>query len=368
MTTAILGYASSGKTTVFNALTRSDAATGGYGASKSVNIGIGSKPDARLDLLETKFSARRKVRADMEFWDLPTDYSATEVFARETVNDLQRAKCILLVVRAFDDPAVPHPAGSVDWLRDLQQLHFDLVFADIELVARRMERIELGIKALKATDRDAAVRNIEALRQVQIRLEDGVPLGALDLSDAESRALSGVFTLSTLPIVVAVNIAESEIGSTTTQSVTEAAMSALGESAAGSEIAFVAICGTVEEELRQMDDTEARDMRESLYGGVDASEELMTACLAAQNVDTFYTASDKEVRAWHFPRGATASASAGVVHSDMERGFIRAEVVGFDAFAECGSMESAKKAGTLRQEGRDYIFQDGDIAHFLFSV
>ena len=367
MSIAIVGFASAGKTTVFNALTRSMVAAGSYGASKGVNIGVGAQPDVRLDYLESAFAARSKVYANMEFWDMPTDYSSNDVFTREFVNGLQRARCLLVAVRAFDDPAVPHPAGSVSWLRDLEQLLFDIVFADIELVNRRIERIRDGMKALKSGERETATKNLETLEHVQSRLEDGVALRSIRITEGESRALSGMFTLSSLPLVVAVNISEhdleiarGDINAQTRQTIAESLM--------GEHAEALPICAPLEEELRHMPDLESQSIREELYGDQDGSSDLMSACLDALRFETFYTASEKEVRAWHFAAGSTASQAAGVVHSDMERGFIRAEIVAYEDFQRCGSMEEARKSGVLRQEGREYPFKDGDISHFLFSV
>ena len=368
MITAIVGHASSGKTTVFNALTRSAAATGPYGAAKGINVGFGAKPDSRLDFLDTAFKARNKVRAEMEFWDMPTDYSKSDVFTRETVNSMQRAACLLLVVRAFDDPSVPHPSGSTSWTRDLEHLLFDVTFADIELIHRRIERIGDGMKSMKPGDREVANRNIGSLQQIQSKLELGEPLRSSELTDAQSRALSGAFTLSSLPIVVAVNISEDDAGMTTSDDLESQVRASISELALSEGIGIVPICGSVEAELRHMSDDESEALRNELYGGVNASEELMSECLKALKLETFYTASDKEVRAWHFPSDSTASTAAGIIHSDMERGFIRAEVVTFNAFSQCGSMVEAKRAGNLRKEGRDYTVKDGDIAHFLFSV
>lgn len=367
MTVAIVGFASAGKTTVFNALTRSAAQTGSYGASKSANVGVGAQPDARLDYLESAFSARSKVHANMEFWDMPTDYATSDVFTREFVNGLQKANCLLIVVRTFDNPAVPHPAGNVSWIRDLEQLLFDVVFADIELINQRVERTREGMKALKSSDRDAATKNIETLDSLQSQLEDGVALRSLETNEAEARALAGMFTLSSLPVVIAVNINEQDTEFSGVDITTQARES-INKSLIGQHTQVVPICAPLEEELRHMSSHESQSIREELYGGLDGSRSLMSECLDALKLKTFYTTSEKEVRAWHFPTGSKASQAAGVVHSDMERGFIRAEIVAYDDFQRCGSMEDAKRLGVLRQEGRDYLFQDGDISHFLFSV
>ena len=367
MSTAIIGLAASGKTTIFNALTRGSVDKGLYGAAKPVNIGVGAKPDARLDYLDTAFTARRKVRAEMTFWDMPVDYSAGAILPRETVNSLQKAKALLAVVRKFEDPAIPHPDGKVDWIRDLGKLTFEILFADIALIDRRVERVESGIKAMKSAERVQAVANIEALKRVQNSLEDGTPIRSLKLDEAQARVISNTFVLSALPLVVAVNVGEDEIGLSADDLKSEAVQN-LGEAVIDCETQLVPICGTIEQELRGMDDDEAAELRADLGIIRDDAEVLMDASLKCLNTQTFYTASDREVRAWHFPAGASAPQAAGLVHSDMERGFIRAEVVAYDDFSRCGSMLEARNQGLLRQEGKSYTFKDGDLANFLFSV
>ena len=367
MSTAIIGLAAAGKTTVFNALTRGSVDKGLFGATKSVNIGIGAKPDTRLDFLNEAFKSRRKVRAEMAFWDMPVDYSSGTMLSRETINSLQKAKALLLVLRKFEDPSTPHPDGSVDWLRDLEKLTFEILFADIELLDRRVERVESGMKALKSSERVQAVTNIKALKEIQTLLEDGSPLRSLSLDEAASRAISGSFVLSELPLVVAVNVGEDDIGIDTDE-LRSQAINTLGSNIIDDQTAIVPICGSLEEELRSMDDADADELRTDLGIASDDSEVLMDACLKCLNTQTFYTASDREVRAWHFRAGSTAPEAAGIVHSDMERGFIRAEVVAYDDFTRCGSMVEARKQGVLRQEGKNYTFVDGDMANFLFSV
>ena len=367
MSTAIIGLASSGKTTVFNALTRGSVDKGQYGAIKSVNIGVGAKPDRRLDFVHSAFEARRKVAAEMTFWDMPVDYSSGTVLSRETVNSLQKAKALVVVVRAFDDSSTPHPDGLVDWKRDLEKLAFEILFADIALLDSRVERIETGMKALKASERGQALANIEVLKNIQVRLEDGLPIRSQEMGEAELRALSGSFLLSALPLVIAVNVGEDEIG-VAPHELTDDATRSLGEGEIGPATSIVPVCGSIEEELRNLDDAEADELRRELAIERDDSEELMDACLACLKTQTFYTASEREARAWHFRKGSSAPEAAGIVHSDMERGFIRAEIIGYNDFVRCGSMVEARKQGVLRQEGRNYIFQDGDLANFLFSV
>ncbi len=367
MSTAIIGLAASGKTTVFNALTRASADKGQYGAIKSVNIGVGAKPDGRLDFVSAAFEARRKVAAEMTFWDMPVDYSSGSVLSRETVNSLQKAKALVVVIRAFDDSSTPHPDGSVDWERDLEKLAFEILFADIALLDRRVERIETGMKALKSSERGQALSNIESLKKTQVRLEDGTPIRSLELDEAEARALSGTFLLSALPLVIAVNVGENEIQIDPAK-LYDDAVKTLGVDAIGADTRIVPISGSTEEELRNLEDDEAKELRDVLGMVRDDSETLMDACLDCLDTQTFYTASEREARAWHFRKGSSAPEAAGIVHSDMERGFIRAEVIGYDDFVRCGSMVEARNQGVLRQEGRNYTFQDGDLANFLFSV
>ena len=367
MSTAIIGLAASGKTTIFNALTRGSVDKGSYGAAKSVNIGVGAKPDARLDYLDTAFKARSKVRAEMTFWDMPVDYTSGAILPRETVNSLQKSRALLAVVRKFEDPATPHPDGSIDWLRDLGKLIFEILFADIALVDRRIERVESGFKAMKSSERVQALANIEALKHVQSSLEGGTPIRSMQLDEAEARVISNTLVLSALPLVVAVNVGEDEIGMDAVELKSEAVHN-LGGSVIDPETQLVPICGTIEEELRGMSDDEATELRMDLGIERDDGEVLMDASLRCLNTQTFYTASDREVRAWHFPAGASAPKAAGLVHSDMERGFIRAEVVAYEDFLRCGNMLEARKQGLLRQEGKSYAFADGDMANFLFSV
>ena len=279
----------------------------------------------------------------------------------------KKSKALLVVVRAFEDPAVPHPDGSVDWIRDLEKLTFEILFADIALIDRRIERIDDGIKAMKSAERVQAVANIEALKSIQSKLEQGQRLQTSQKTDAENRALSGTFMLSALPLVVAVNIGEDMIGADA-QEFRSAAIDALPAGVIDDALQIVPICGSVEEELRTLDEAEASELRSDLAIAEDSTLVLMDACLSCLATNTYYTASEREVRAWHFPLGATAPEAAGIVHSDMERGFIRAEVVAFEDFARCGSMVEARKQGVLRQEGRNYVFNDGDIVNFLFSV
>ncbi len=367
MSTAIIGLAAAGKTTIFNALTRGAVDKGQYGGAKSVNIGVGAKPDVRLDFIDKAFNARRKVRAEMTFWDMPVGHSTGAVLTRETVNSLQKAKALLAVVRKFEDPATPHPEGSIGWLRDLEKLMFEILFADIELLDRRVERIQTSMKALKSSERAQAIANVEALKEVQQILEEGTPIRSMALDEVQSRALADIFVLSALPIVVAVNVSEDEIG-IDAEILRSEAIDNLGETTIDPQTLLVPICASIEEELRGMDENEAAELRAELGIERDDSELLMDACLRCLKTQTFYTASDREARAWHFPAGAFAPQGAGVVHSDMERGFIRAEVVAYDDFVRCGSMQEARKQGVLRQEGKNYVLADGDLMNFLFSV
>ena len=235
MSTAIIGLAASGKTTLFNALTRGSVDKGTFGDLKSLNVGIGAKPDARLDHLNTIFKSRRKVRAEMTFWDVPVDYTTGTMLTPEMVNSLQKSKALLATVRYFDDPSIPHPDGSVDWLRDLEKVSFEILFADIALIDRRIERIETGMKAIKSSERGQAQANMAALKRIQSRLEDGLPLRSQSFDEAETRALSGSFMLSALPLVVAVNISEDSIG-TTSDELRSHAVANLGETIVGSNV------------------------------------------------------------------------------------------------------------------------------------
>lgn len=364
MRIGIIGLPGSGKTTVFNALTRGSAESGSFGGSRSANIGVAHVPDGRLDRLTDIFKPKRTVRAEVTYVDLPGAHSgsADDLFSGEAMSHLQRVDALLHVVRAFEDPSVPHVSGSVDFRRDIEKVNFDILFADISLLDRRIERIKDSMKGLKSAERAQAEKNIEVLKALQEELENGTAARDKKFTEEQLRAISDTFLLSRLPLLVAVNIGEADL---TNAGQLESDLAAL---LAGNKSGGAVLCGKLEEDLAQMSPEEEAEMRSGLDAGESGLSKMIRLSYEVLGLISFLTAGEDEVRAWTIQRDTLAPKAAGAVHSDIERGFIRAKVVSYDDFIAVGSLAEASSKGTLRQEGRDYVMQDGDIVDFLFSV
>jgi len=361
MKIGIIGLPSSGKTTIFNALTRGAAETGGFGSNRDTNVGVAHVPDERVDILSDMFKSRKKVYAEVTYVDLPGS-SSGELFAGEAMGQLQQVDAILLVARAFEDDSVPHIEGDVDYKRDIEKVAFDTVFADIALLERRIERITTGQKSMKSAERDEAVKHVEILKRLQSELEEGTAFRDRELDAAEQKAISDTFTLSSLPLLVALNIGEDDI------SRTEELETEISGIIGGKSSGVAAICGNLEAELSGMDSEEEAEMRAGLDAGESGLSRMIKLSYRVLGLNSFLTVGEDETRAWTVNVGALAPKAAGVIHSDIERGFIRAETISYSDFIDCGSMAEARNRGLYRQEGRDYVVQDGDIVNFLFSV
>ncbi len=365
MRIAIVGLPQSGKTTVFNALTRGSARVGEYSARPEANIGVAHVPDSRVDRLAEIYVPKKAVFAEVTYVDLPGPPAGTHddsgMFSGSARTDLQQADALLHVVRAFADDSIIHTKGSVDWKRDAGDVAFDILFADIALIDRRIERLG-ETKGLKAADRDEQLRQIEDLKAIQAALEAGTPIREQSFNDSQTRSIQNIFLVSSLPYLVALNIGESDVPNT------EALEAEISSIVTGQGTGSAAICGSLEMELAQMEHEEESEFRQSLDVGEPGLHRMLRLSYDALNLMSFLTVGDDEVRAWTIPNGTPAVKAAGAVHSDIERGFIRAEIVSYDDLVELGSTSEARKAARLRSEGRDYVMQNGDVVNFLFSV
>ena len=365
MRIGIIGLPASGKTTLFNALTRGRASTG-FGSGRGANIGVAHVPDERLAALTEMYKPKRTVPAEVTYVDLPGpaehDGPKGGMFAGEALTQLQTVDAVLVVVRAFEDPSVPHVKSSTDWRRDIDDIGFDLLFADIALLDRRIERITKDMKGASQAERTRFAGNIEALRGLQAELEGGTPLRARALTEQERTAVRDTFLLSALPFLVAVNIGEADIPNS--DRLTAEAAEKVGDQRSGA----VAICAQLEAELAGMDAEEEAEFRESMEAGESGLSRIISLSYDVLGLISFLTVGEDEVRAWTVERDTPAVIAAGRIHSDIERGFIRGEVVAYDDLVECGSQSEARTRGLLRSEGRDYLMQDGDTVNFLFSV
>lgn len=325
-------------------------------------------PDERLDVLTGMFKPKRTVPAEVTYVDLPGVHTGAgadtgaDLFTGESLAQLQRVDALLHVVRAFDDPSVPHVLGAIDHKRDIEKVNFDVLFADISLLDRRIERIKDGIRGMKAQERVQAEKNIEVLRALQQEMENGVAARDRSFTSEELSAISDTFLLSKLPLLVALNVGETDLERA------EELERELLELVPGEKSGGTVLCGKLEEDLAQMSPEEETEMRSGLGAGESGLRRMIRLSYRVLGLISFLTVGEDEVRAWTIEFATPAPRAAGTVHSDLERGFIRAETVGYDDFIAAGSIAQARNKGSLRQEGREYVVQDGDIINFLFSV
>jgi GTP-binding protein YchF len=363
MELGIVGLARSGKTSLFNAVTRGQAQVGAYSSRNEPNVGVVHVPDERVDALTRVFKPKKTTYAEIRWVDYPVAGFGPEGPGAQFIADIAKKDAIAHVVRAFEDPSVPHPEASIDPHRDYEALELELTFADLALIERRLTRMETELRSMKAADRPSAERHRELLQRLQAHLEGGQGLRSFALDEAEERELRNYQFVTMLPELVVVNIGEDDLARA-------GAVEAEFRARYGApNVEVTALSAKIEAELAQMEPAEAEGMRQEL--GLPEESPLDRAIRAAYDllgVLSFLTAGEDECRAWTVRKGATAPEAAGKIHSDLERGFIRAEVVHWRDLVEAGSMPEVKKRGKLRTEGKQYVVQDGDVLNILFNV
>ncbi|MBI4234421.1 MAG: redox-regulated ATPase YchF [Chloroflexi bacterium] len=366
MELGISGFPKAGKTTVFNALSHGRAATAAYvsGAMKP-NLGVAKVPDQRLDALATLFKPQRIVPAEVRYVDIP---GAAEVLGRgsgiagEFLNLLQRCDALVHVVRAFQDPAVPYPLGSVNPGRDIASMDLELTFADLGILERRVQRLEASLKGAKPQERAQVQQEQQLLTGIKAALEQDVPLREQELPAEAVKTLDNYQFLTAKPLLVVVNLGEEQLPQT------QALERELGARFGRRGKQVVALCGKLEMDLTQMSEEEEKEFRASLGIGESGLSKVIRVSHALLGLISFFTFVSSEVRAWTVAQDTPAVKAAGKIHTDMERGFIRAEVVHFEDLHRCGSLAEARKQGLLRLEGKTYPVKDGDVVTFLFNV
>ena len=349
MKIGIIGLAAAGKTTLFNALTGGAASTGGYGAVR-VNIGAAHVADARVDALSAVFSPKKMTYAAVNFVDAGVGDGGAAKNAEAIPQALEGADALLVVVRAFEDAGVPHPKESIDPARDLADVRIDLLLRDLSVVERRRERLE---KLVRVKKDPAEAAEFALLTKIQETLEEGRPVRALKLGEEEMRIIKGFGFLSAKPLLVVVNVGEEQLGD------------AFGELDGETPVALAA---RLEEELAQLPGEEQAEFLADYDLKSSALDRVVQASFGLLDLRCFFTLGEDEVRAWPVRAGTIALHAAGTIHTDLERGFIRAEVVSYTDFMAAGSLSAARDRGTLRLEGKDYVVKDGDIFHVRFNV
>jgi len=362
---ALIGFGQTGKTTLFQLMTSArEAARAAHGKAEAT-IGISKVPDGRLDRLTAMYNPRKRVPATIEFSDLATPVRAGSAQALVDVAAYKNADALVHVLRAFDDPAVPHPAGSINPSRDAQAMEDELILADLGLAERRLERLEKDLKKGKSADLE---RERDVLSLCRAALEEGRPLRSLDLEGDDLKRLRGFQFLSAKPLLVVINLDEARL-SAGAASIDQAA-DAVGLTAflARAATAAVAVCAKIELEIAQLEPSDAAAFLADLGLKESGLDRVIRASYDLLGYISFFTVGEDECRAWSIPRGISAQLAAGEIHSDIARGFIRAEVVSYDALTTRGSMAVCRDHGEVRLEGKEYVVQDGDIINFRFAT
>ena len=361
MQVGLIGLPTSGKSTLFNALTRGKAETGRFGAgAATANRGRTLVPDPRLDWLANLYSPKKKTPAYVDFVDIPgITPGSMDKGAGALLADLRTVDALLHVVRVFEDPSVPHPDNSVDPVRDATNLDTELLLADLAPIEKRLERIEVDKK--KGLDPKKLGEEKELLVRVRDALAEGKSPRTLDLDAKAIRELRGYALLTLKPVIVLGNVGEEEPAGGTS----DAALRAYAES---NGLAYLAASAKIESEIAAMEDAEAAEFLKDYGLAASSRDRVIRSAYEALSLMSMFTFGEDECRAWTLPRRSSAVEAAAKIHSDIARGFIRAEVVSFDVFKNTGSWNAAKDAGKHRLEGKEYEVQDGDCVIFRFSV
>jgi len=362
MKVAIVGLPQSGKTTIFNALTGGEAEVAAYSPTLAPNIGVAKVSDPRLSVLEGIFQPKKTVPAEVSYTDIAGSIKGfgKKGAGGEFLNYLTTADALLQVVRVFEDDKVPHPQGRIEPNRDITSLDLELAISDLAIMERRLDKLETSLKGAKAAERESYLKEQLLLQKIKVELEEDVPIRLQGLTKEEFKMLANYQFLTAKPMLVVLNIGEEQIPKA---SQLEAEASSLYP-----QFAVVALCGKLEMELGQLSDAEAREFRETMGLSKPALDRVIDLSYGLLGLISFFTTVSSELKAWTIPGGTPAPTAAGKIHSDMERGFIRAEVISYKDLEDCGNIAEARKRGLLRTEGKDCIIQDGDVVTFLFNV
>ncbi len=357
----IVGLPNVGKSTLFNALTKAGIEASNYPfCTIEPNVGVVTVPDSRLDALSKIVNPERVIPAVMQFVDiagLVKGAASGEGLGNQFLANIRETDAIAHVVRCFDSSGIIHVEGRVDPISDIEIINTELALADMDTVERAMQK---AAKLSKGGNKDAVFER-QVLEKIKAHLDIGLPVRSLDLSPEEALITQRLFLLTSKPVLYVANVADDGYEN-------NPLFEAVSALAASENARVVALCASTESELVELDEADRQEFMNDLGLLEPGLNRVIRAGYELLGLQTYFTAGVKEVRAWTVKKGATAPQAAGVIHTDFERGFIRAEVIAFDAYMSCGGEQKAKEAGKLRLEGKTYIVNDGDVMHFLFNV
>lgn len=363
LTAGIVGLPNVGKSTLFNAITKKNILAANYPfATIDPNVGVVTVPDKRLVKLEEMYIPDRTVPTIYEFTDiagLVKGASNGEGLGNKFLSHIRQVAAIVEVVRCFDDENIIHVDGNVDPIRDIEVINVELILSDLEIVMSRISKI--GKKAMTTKDKND-LKEIEVLNKLKDGLEKNIPARKLGLSDDEKKIISSFNLITLKPIIYALNVDDSDVicGNCYTELVIEYANSE------GSET--VILCAKLESELSELNDDDKKEFLEDIGISISGLDSLIQKTYELLGLATFFTVGADEVKAWTFKKGMKAPECAGIIHSDFEKGFIKAEVMSYDDLIEAGSEIKVKENGKFRIEGKEYLVKDGDICHFRFNL
>ena len=363
LTAGIVGLPNVGKSTLFNAITKQNILAANYPfATIEPNVGIVTVPDERVEFLEEMYHPRKTIPATFEFTDiagLVAGASKGEGLGNKFLSHIREVDAICEVVRCFDDGNITHVSGSIDPIRDVEIIDVELELADLEVIENRLAR--MGKKARLANDKEA-IKELELLERIKENLEKNIVPRNLNLTEEEIKILKPFNLLTIKPIIYVANVNEADINEDNEY------VKVLKEYAAKENAEVVKISAKIEEELAELSDQDKKEFLNDLGISESGLEKLIKSSYKLLGLSTFLTAGEDEVRAWTFKNGMKAPECAGIIHTDFQKGFIKAEVMSFNDLKTLGSELKVKEAGKLRLEGKEYIMQDGDICLFRFNV
>ncbi len=363
MKIGIVGLPNVGKSTMFNSITKAGAECANYPfCTIEPNVGVVGVPDERLEELTKMYSPQKTTHAVIEFVDiagLVKGASKGEGLGNKFLSHIRETDSICEVVRCFEDSNVVHVDGSVDPIRDIETINLELIFADIETVNKRLDKARKNLKADKKYQQE-----INLLEKIKENLENGISARAIDFSEEEQEMVKEMFLLTTKPILYIANVSEEQLE----DSEKDTYVKKVKEYAAKEKAEVIPLCVKIEEELSGLEEEDKKEMLEALGLEESGLDKVIKKSYDLLGLMSFLTAGEPEVRAWTIKKGTKAPQAAGKIHSDIERGFIKADVVSYSDLMGAGSMVAAKEKGLVRSEGKEYIMQDGDIVLFKFNV